>query len=113
MGKTERPTWIILLTAALLVASLSGCAWTTQAGLVQSETETIELDGVERATVHLRMGAGGLTLAGGAEELAKAEFAYNVAEWQPMIDYVVAGDGGGAGDRAGRGEEPGPGILSL
>jgi predicted membrane protein len=40
------------------------------------------------------MGAGKLTLAGGADGLVDAEFIYNVAAWQPMIDYVVSGERG-------------------
>jgi hypothetical protein len=81
------------LAAALLALSVSGCGW-TRTGPLQTESETIELQGAERADVHLRMGAGRLDLAGGADGLAEAEFTYNVPAWQPTIDYVVAGEEG-------------------
>ena len=85
-----------VLAATLLVALASGCAWITKTGDLRTETETVELDGAEQAEVHLRMGAGQLDLSGGAEGamLAEATFTYNVPDWKPTIDYVVAGDEG-------------------
>jgi len=93
-GKNGRSTLVGLVAAAMLVLSVSGCVFTSRAGKLQTESETIELDGAETVSVGLRMGAGGLTLSGGADALAEAEFAYNVADWEPMIDYVVGGDQG-------------------
>ena len=49
------------------------------------------LDDVERATVGLRMAAGSLNLAGGAVDLMQASFEYNVAEWEPTIEYSAEG----------------------
>jgi len=95
MNKNEKSVRIAgLLAAALLVASVSGCMWTTRTGPLQTESRTIELGDAETAAVHLRMGAGELSLSGGAGELAEADFTYNVADWQPTVDYVVAGDEG-------------------
>jgi len=84
-----------LLAAVVLVVSASGCAWTVRAGELQTESRTVELDGAESAEVSLKMGAGGLNLAGGAEELVEAEFTYNVADWRPTIDYGVRSGGQG------------------
>ena len=61
---------------------------------MRAEHETVELGGAEEVDVHLRMGAGGLTLGGGADTLAAADFVYNVPAWRPTMDYVVAGDKG-------------------
>jgi len=85
-----------VLAATLVVALAGGCAWTTRTGELRTETEIVELDGAEQAEVHLRMGAGQMDLSGGAEgeTLAQATFTYNVPDWQPTIDYVVAGDEG-------------------
>lgn len=83
-----------LLVALGLAVSICACNWTTQTGELREETEIVELDGAESATVNVRMGAGGLTLSGGADALAKADFTYNVAAWQPVLDYVVAGEEG-------------------
>jgi len=77
-----------------LIALLSACTGVTRPGPVQRESKTVALDSAEIADVHIRMGAGRLTIAGGADELADAEFIYNVAAWQPTIDYVVGGERG-------------------
>ena len=77
-----------------IAAFISGCAWTTQTGDVQQTAETIELQDAESVEVNLRMGAGELTVDSGSEALADADFTFNVAEWEPMIDYVVGGEEG-------------------
>ncbi len=82
--------WVVLGIAVFI----SGCAWTTQTGEVQQTAETIELQGAESVDVTLRMGAGELTVDSGSEALADADFTFNVAEWEPMIDYVVGGEEG-------------------
>ena len=83
-----------LVAMVVMAVALSGCLFTTQTGPVETERWTIELGGAERVTVDLKMGAGGLTLSGGPDDLAEAAFTYNVADWRPTIDYVVAGDEG-------------------
>jgi hypothetical protein len=40
------------------------------------------------------MGAGELTVSGGGDALMEADFTYNVAEWEPIVDYSVSGDQG-------------------
>lgn len=77
-----------------IAAFISGCAWTTQTGDVQQTAETIELQDAESVEVNLRMGAGELTVDSGSKALVDADFTFNVAEWEPMIDYVVGGEEG-------------------
>lgn len=89
----ERVRIAALLALAVLVLS-TACLWTGRTGEVRTETEIVELGGAEEVDVHVRMGAGGLTLGEGAEGLAEADFVYNVPDWRPTIDYVVAGDKG-------------------
>lgn len=84
----------LLLAALGVIVSICACNWTTQTGELRRESETIELDGAESATVTIKMGAGGLTVGGGAEALAEADFTYNVADWKPTIDYTVSGEQG-------------------
>jgi len=84
----------LLLAALGLIVSICACNWTTQTGELRRESETIKLDGAESATVTIKMGAGGLTVGGGAEALAEADFTYNVADWKPTIDYTVSGEQG-------------------
>ncbi len=88
----KRFVWLSML--AIGVVFISACIGVTQTGELQRESKTIALDGAETVDVNVRMGAGKLTLAGGADGLVDAEFVYNVAEWQPMIDYVVSGERG-------------------
>lgn len=46
----------------------------------------------EQVSAEIHMGAGELSIEGGAKELLDAEFAYNVAEWKPEVRYE--GEGG-------------------
>lgn len=46
----------------------------------------------ERVAAEIQMGAGELSIAGGAKELLDAEFEYNVDEWKPEVRYE--GEGG-------------------
>lgn len=93
-GSTRSTRLAGLLAAAMLVAAVSGCAWTTGTGPLRTETRTVEVGDAESAVVHLRMGAGELDLSGGADDLAQAQVTTNVGAWLPTIDYVVAGGQG-------------------
>jgi hypothetical protein len=84
----------LLLAALGLIVSICACNWTSQTGELRRESETIEPDGAEMATVNVKMGAGELTIGGGAAALAEADFTYNVADWKPTIDYTVSGEQG-------------------
>ena len=75
-----------LVTAAVL---LSSCG-TQRIGEMQTESQSVELDDAESVRTELRQGFGKLNLSGGAEQLMEANFSYNVAEWEPEVDY----DGG-------------------
>lgn len=46
----------------------------------------------EQVSAEIHMGAGELSIEGGAKELLDAEFDYNVAEWKPEVRYE--GEGG-------------------
>ncbi len=82
---------------ALLLLSL-GCVTTSvnrvNVGALETKTETIELADASAVRVDIRMGAGELTLEGGAEALLEADFVYNVSSWEPEVEYqVTAGEG--------------------
>jgi hypothetical protein len=85
-----RTAAVLALIAALLVV---GC---TKVGPVQTETQTVDLEGATTARAEVVMGAGRLRVSGGAapEQILNADFTYNVAAWQPEIDYRVS-DGRG------------------
>lgn len=80
---------LALVTLLLLGTLLAACG---QAGELQTVTEEEPLDGAQQAAVALEMGAGRLNVTGGAEALMEGEFTFNVAEWEPTLDTVEAGD---------------------
>jgi len=60
-------------------------------GPVQTESRAVELGGAESARVEVRMGAGDLNIAGGAQKLMEAEFRYDRPSWKPDVRYDVSG----------------------
>jgi hypothetical protein len=93
--RRQRKVWILGLTGALLVVAL-GCGTidfanldieTIEVGELQRETRVVELGDAEEVRANVRMGAGNLEIGGGAAALMEADFAYNVAEWQPEVEY--------------------------
>jgi hypothetical protein len=63
-------------------------------GPLRTESQAVELDGVEIAQVEISMGAGRLRLEGGTESLLEGAFTYNIEEWRPEISYSVNGNTG-------------------
>jgi hypothetical protein len=85
MWKRSRGIVWLAMIAVLLAAS--ACGGGVRVGQLQTEYETVELGDVTPVQVQIDMGAGELEVAGGATELLEANFAYNVAELKPEIDY--------------------------
>lgn len=85
----------LLLILVLLggVLALTACT-EEQAGDLQTVSHTINPEGAEAAEVEIRMGAGNLVVTGGAAGLAEADFTFNVAAWEPEVDYEVSGQQG-------------------
>ena len=77
-----------------IATALSGCVLLRRTGPVQTGSETVELGDAESVAVNLRMGGGELTVQGGADALMEADFSYNVADWEPMVEYDVSGGRG-------------------
>jgi len=81
--------WIgMMLALCLLVV---GCAG---AGDMRTETESVELGSADEAKIRVKMDAGELAVAGGAETLMQAIFEYNVDRWQPSVEYSLDGSQG-------------------
>jgi len=83
----------LLVLSTLFIATIS-CSWLTRTGQLQEDSTSIPLEGAEKVAVNLRMGAGEMTIGTGSEMLMDADFAYNVSDWEPTIDYSVSGDQG-------------------
>jgi len=85
---------ISLLAFAVLALSIGACGWAVQISEMRGETRSIALGDAESVTVDLKMAAGELTIAGGADALMEADFTYDVADWKPVVDYVISGGHG-------------------
>lgn len=66
---------------------LAGCFSRARVGELRTEAESVELGGADAVRVEIDFGAGDLTVAGGAGQLLEADFAYNVAELKPEVEY--------------------------
>ncbi|HLV44143.1 MAG TPA: toast rack family protein [Aggregatilineales bacterium] len=86
------------LAAAALLALLAGAGCRSvgfsEVGPTQTVQETIELQGAEVVAGTIAMGAGELSLSGGASSLMDASFTYNLEDWAPEVSYSVS-DGQG------------------
>lgn len=78
----------LLLLGAL---SLAGCVVEVHNSPTRHESREFERQGVQRLRLDLQMGAGELRVTGGASQLARADFSYNVDSWRPEITYHTMG----------------------
>jgi hypothetical protein len=93
---------VVVLLIAMMAATavLAGACGTQpggsqqQVGKMQSESNSVALENAKSARAQLKMGAGELTITGGADQLMEGEFSYNVADWKPKVNYDVSGDTG-------------------
>src|SRR5687768_14970417 len=88
---------IAMMAATAIVASACGTqpgGTQQQVGKMQSESKSVDLENAQTARAQLKMGAGELTITGGADQLMEGEFSYNVANWKPKVTYDVSGETG-------------------
>jgi hypothetical protein len=93
-----------LLLAAVAVTLFVAACQTQQVGDLQRESVAIQPENAEFVRAHLMMGAGELKVSGAADALMEADFSYNVADWEPKVDYDVTGDTGELTVEQGSGE---------
>ena len=82
---------VLTSIAVPILLLLAGCA---ASGELRTESRSVELGGAESVDVTIKMGVGLLEVAGGADDLLDAEFAYNVAALRPEVEYQVSGTRG-------------------
>ena len=82
-----------LLALAVLTMILAAACATSQAKELQTESESVALGDAESVRANLKMAAGELRVGAGADGLMEADFAYNVADWQPEVSYDDASSG--------------------
>ena len=80
----------VLSVVALFLGSCGGQG----VGELQRESRSVQPENARSVSAELRMGAGELAVTGAADALVEADFAYNVADWQPEVNYEVSGDKG-------------------
>jgi hypothetical protein len=100
---------MVLLVAAVAVALVAGACGTQRGGTqqevgeMQRESRAIQAENAQSVRANLKIGAGELDLTGGADQLMEADFAYNVADWKPKVNYDVSGEEGELSVRQGSG----------
>jgi hypothetical protein len=85
--RARAKTLAIIGTAALI----GGCGFNST-GETRRETVSFDLDAAKTVRVSMRMGGGELKVTGGTAKLMEGEFAYNVPDWKPVVEYK-AGSG--------------------
>lgn len=82
------------LKIGLIVLAIGTAAACEHVGTMNTETKSVPLGEAKSAQVRIDIGAGELTVQGGAKELMEGEFATNIRRWMPEVDYNVSGSRG-------------------
>lgn len=83
-------TWIGLVAGLVALLAAGGCVGVgprIRIGELQTESRSVERGDADSVRVQIEMGAGDLQVSGGADGLLAADFTYNVAEFQPEVNY--------------------------
>src|SRR5687767_6397226 len=75
-----------LIAVACTALMVTGCGFNST-GETRTETVSLDLGEAKSARVAIRMGGGQLHVSSGTVKFMEAEFAYNVPEWKPVVDY--------------------------
>jgi hypothetical protein len=90
-----RPYVVVLLIVMMAGTALfAGACGVKQVGDLQRQSQSVDVGEARSVRADLRMGAGEMNLSGGADALMEADFFYNVADWEPEVNYEVSGDTG-------------------
>src|SRR5215218_579197 len=85
---------VLLFSIVAGTAVFAGACGVKQVGDLQRQSQSVDVQGARSVRAELRMGAGELNLTGGADRLMEADFSYNVADWEPVVNYDVSDDTG-------------------
>jgi hypothetical protein len=99
---------VVLLIVAMIsgTALFAGACGGQRVGELQRQSQSVDVQEARSVRTDLEMGAGELNLTGGADRLLEADFAYNVADWEPAVNYEVSGDTGELSVQQGQGDGP-------
>ena len=98
----------VLLIVGMMsgTALLAGACGGQQVGELQRQSQSVDVQEARSVRTDLEIGAGELNLTGGADRLMEADFAYNVADWEPEVNYEVSGDTGELSVQQGQSDGP-------
>jgi|GEM_PF-169669 len=87
---------VATVAAAVLAGACGLAPQRVEVGELKTGSRSVEVEGADSVKANLRLAIGELDVGGGAAEnrLMEADFAYNVAAWEPSVDYGVVGDSG-------------------
>jgi predicted membrane protein len=87
---------ILMMATTAVLAGSCGMqpGGTPQVGKMQRESKSVDPKNAQSARAQLKMGAGELTITGGADQLMEADISYNVSNWKPKVNYDVSGQEG-------------------
>lgn len=90
MVTTTRTRLVATLVLGLALAVTAGCVRVElPAAEYSSDTDRVAAEGAEEVVASIDMGAGKLTVSGGADELMEAEYDFSRAQWRPEVEYDV------------------------
>jgi hypothetical protein len=97
---------LLLIFMVAGTALLAGACGGQQVGELQRQSQSVDVQKARSVRTDLEIGAGELNLTGGADRLMEADFAYNVADWEPKVNYGVSGEMGELSVQQGQGNGP-------
>ena len=87
--------FIAAVAAAVLAGACDAAPRRVEVGELRTETRSVEVEGADSVRANVRIALGELDVGGTAgDRLMDADFTYNVAAWQPRVDYEVVGNSG-------------------
>jgi hypothetical protein len=87
--------FVAAVAVAVLIVACDAAPRRVEVGELRTETRSVDVEGADSVRANVRIALGELDVGGGGEDrLMKADFAYNVAAWQPRVDYEVVGNSG-------------------
>lgn len=93
MGVTTMKTRVLLTGTVLAAAALlatTGCVRVDLPAVeVGSDSDRISLEGASELAAEFEMGAGQLTIGGGADGAMEADYEYTDDRWRPEVSYDV------------------------
>jgi hypothetical protein len=87
---------LVATATAILIGACGAVPQRVEVGELQTESRSVGVQDAESVKANLRLAIGELSVGGGVSgsRLMEADFAYNVAAWEPGVDYEVVGDSG-------------------